>query len=60
MTAKPSRQITDPSQDSPGQPWKILAGVRCSSENADACRRALLEAKLPAGCDLFVSYFGRV
>ena len=60
MTAKPSRQITGPAKDSPGQAWKILAGVRCSSENADACRRALLEAKLPAGCDLFVSYFGRV
>ena len=60
MTAKPTRQITDPSQDRPGEPWKILASVRCSSENAAECRRILLETKLPAGCGLMVAWMGRV
>lgn len=56
----PTRQITDPAKDSPGQPWKILASVRCSSENAAECRRILLETKFPPGCELTVSWWGRV
>lgn len=59
MTA-PTRQITDPSQDSPGQPWKILARVQCSSDNAAEVRRLLLTLPLPPGCELFVSWMGRV
>ena len=55
-----TRQITDPAKDSPGQPWKILARVQCSSDNAAECRRILRETKFPPGCELTVSWWGRV
>ena len=57
---KQTNQITDPSQDKAGEAWKILLGVRCPSEHAAECRRILLETKLPPGCAIAVTWWGRV
>lgn len=56
----PTHQITDPSKDSAGQAWKILACVQCSSDNAAEVRRLLLTLPLPPRCALNVSWWGRV
>ena len=60
MSANPTHQITDPAQDRPGEPWKILARVQCTSDNAAEARRLLLTLPLPPGCELTVSWWGRV
>lgn len=41
-------------------PAEILARVQCSSDNAAEVRRLLLTLPLPPGCELFVSWMGRV